>query len=339
MKTQEEANELAQELQRNSRPFTIHDFQFVSGSLLPEVTIEYTTLGTPRKDGDGAITNAVMFIHGWRSNGHSIETWKDLLAPGGALDPADYFIVAPTNLGVPPSTSPSTTGLGPSFPRYIVDDVVKALHELLTAHLGIKSLKAVMGQCGGGTFSLTFIDRYPSFAKGAVLVSPGLPYGRSLALLGTVRRAILEDPAYLEGHYSTPPAAGLSLSYMLLYPWLFSFEYFESHFGSLEEMDKRLCEEMQRGLSLDANDLVWQIECILSDPIKTRLSEINAKILVTAVKQGDVMAPLDEVMHPLVQQIPGAEIFTYHTSLGHIGCVFEIGKAGKAIGDFLKGLA
>src|SRR5947209_7255014 len=44
--------------------FAIKDFKFESGETLPELKIHYVTLGQPRKDASGRVTNAVLILHG-----------------------------------------------------------------------------------------------------------------------------------------------------------------------------------------------------------------------------------------------------------------------------------
>lgn len=55
-------------------------FEFGAGETMP-VTISYYTLGTPERDADGKITNAVMLLHGTGGNGtHTAAAfWKDEL--------------------------------------------------------------------------------------------------------------------------------------------------------------------------------------------------------------------------------------------------------------------
>jgi homoserine O-acetyltransferase len=42
--------------------FVIKDFRFASGETLPELRIHYITLGTPRRNAAGAITNGVLLF-------------------------------------------------------------------------------------------------------------------------------------------------------------------------------------------------------------------------------------------------------------------------------------
>ena len=65
----------ARQWPRTEGDFRTRDFAFQSGKRLPELRIHYTTLGTPRRDGNGLITNAVMVLHGTGGTG------KQFLAP------------------------------------------------------------------------------------------------------------------------------------------------------------------------------------------------------------------------------------------------------------------
>ena len=42
--------------------FTVRDFKFASGETLPELKLHYTTLGAPKRDASGRITNAVNVL-------------------------------------------------------------------------------------------------------------------------------------------------------------------------------------------------------------------------------------------------------------------------------------
>src|SRR5467141_5307518 len=47
--------------------YAIHNFRFQSGDTMPDLRMHYTTLGTPMKDASGRTTNAVLILHGTRS--------------------------------------------------------------------------------------------------------------------------------------------------------------------------------------------------------------------------------------------------------------------------------
>src|SRR5687767_3586330 len=54
----------AQTFEVSAHDFLVRDFRFQNGSTLPEVRIRYRTIGAPRKDGQGRISNAVLVLHG-----------------------------------------------------------------------------------------------------------------------------------------------------------------------------------------------------------------------------------------------------------------------------------
>ena len=49
--------------------YTIHDFKFRSGEVLPELRIHYRTLGKPRTEARGLVRNAVLILHGTTGSG------------------------------------------------------------------------------------------------------------------------------------------------------------------------------------------------------------------------------------------------------------------------------
>src|SRR4051794_33200881 len=82
---------------------TLRDFRFASGEALPEVRIHYRTLGTPRRDPAGVVTNAVLILHGTSGEGGSLVRKggsgdifaAELFGPGQPLDAARFYIVIP----------------------------------------------------------------------------------------------------------------------------------------------------------------------------------------------------------------------------------------------------
>jgi homoserine O-acetyltransferase len=55
--------------QATEADYVIKDFKFNSGETLPELRIHYRTLGTPRKNAQGIVTNAVLVMHGTGGTG------------------------------------------------------------------------------------------------------------------------------------------------------------------------------------------------------------------------------------------------------------------------------
>src|SRR3989454_2399759 len=49
--------------------FVTRMFRFRSGEVLPQMTLHYATLGVPKRDATGRVTNAVLILHGTGGSG------------------------------------------------------------------------------------------------------------------------------------------------------------------------------------------------------------------------------------------------------------------------------
>lgn len=82
--------------------FVLKDFQFRSGGRLPELRQHYWTIGTPQRDAQGLVRNAVLIIHGTGGWGGVLirpEFAGELFRAGGPLDATKYFIILPDAIG------------------------------------------------------------------------------------------------------------------------------------------------------------------------------------------------------------------------------------------------
>ena len=154
--------------------FVIRNFQFQSGESLPELRLHYTTIGSPHKDGRGVVTNAVLVLHGTGGSGARLfqrEAFSsELFAPGQPLDAARYYVIFPDNIGHGGSSKPSD-GLRMKFPHYRYVDMVVATHRLLTEHLGLKHLRAVLGTSMGGMQAWMWGEMHHDFMDALVPIA------------------------------------------------------------------------------------------------------------------------------------------------------------------------
>ena len=82
--------------------FVARDFRFQNGEVLPELRLHYTTLGTPQRNKEGRITNAVLMLHGTTGTGRSFlapSFTKELFGAGQVLDASRYYIILPDGIG------------------------------------------------------------------------------------------------------------------------------------------------------------------------------------------------------------------------------------------------
>lgn len=260
------------------------DFAFGSGEKLSELKIHYTSLGTPKRDKDGNITNAVMILHGTGGTGKQFfqpHFANELFGPGQVLDTARYFIILPDNIGHGQSSKPSD-GLRMAFPKYDYDDMVKAQYRLVTEKLGIKKLKLILGTSMGCMHGFVWATRYPDaveklapFACLPVEIAGQNRMWRKLSM-----DAIKADPAWNDGNYTSPPLAGLRTAASLSMIAGANPLALQAQFPSREAAEKNTDEAFQRTASRnDANDILYQLDSSRTYNPWPNLEKIRTPIL------------------------------------------------------------
>jgi homoserine O-acetyltransferase len=132
------------------------DFKFHTGEVLPEVKLHYTTIGNPTGI-------PLVVLHGSGGSAQSMLTPAfagELFGPGQPLDAAKYYIIIPDALGHGKSSKPSD-GLKTKFPKYDYSDMVDAQHRLLVEGLGVKHVRAIVGNSMGGMNTWLWGEKYP----------------------------------------------------------------------------------------------------------------------------------------------------------------------------------
>jgi len=254
--------------------FVVKDFHFRSGESLPELKVHYYTLGTPKKDAAGHVTNAVLILHGTGGSGRQFTApqFADVLfKPGGVLDPAKYFLIMPDGIGHGGSSKPSD-GLHMKFPKYDYADMVAAQHALTHDGLNVETLRLVMGTSMGCMHSFVWAETYPKGSK-AYMPLACLPVeiaGRNRLWRALAMDAIRADPAWMGGEYKTEPKMGLIAVEDLLIvagasPWPMQIAM-PTH----AKVDAYAAAEPEkRAASIDANDTLYQLDASRTyDPSK-----------------------------------------------------------------------
>lgn len=312
--------------------YTIKDFKFTSGAILPELNVEYATFGTEILDKEGNIVNGILYLHGSSGDYTSVKRIKDILGPGNLIDTDKYFIICPTALGSPGSSSPSTSNLGNKFPKYNIADMVNVQYRFLNEALNIKHLKGIIGTSMGGFLTLQWAVTYSDFMDFIIPITTSSNVkGQNYAINNLMNTYIKSDPEYKEGKYKINPKTGTQNASMFLYLFGFSPEYYkgESNEAILESLDFM----KKEGAETDANDIVWRNEASNSYDLTRKLSKIKAKTLVIGVNQDQYFPPDIDVI-PLAESIEGSELYLYDSILGHLGSS-EIIKAADVIKEFL----
>jgi len=93
------------------------------------------------------------------------------------------------------------------FPRYRYADMVRLQHRLVTEQFGLTRLRLVMGTSMGEMHAWMWGYMFPSFADGLVPLArnPVAIAGRNRVWRKLLVDAIVTDPTWQDGNYTTPP--------------------------------------------------------------------------------------------------------------------------------------
>ncbi len=303
--------------------YSVKDFKFQSGEILPELRLHCTTLGTPRRDKAGRITNAVLMLHG------TIGTGKNFLAPGIAgelfgpgqpLDASRYYLILPDGLGRGGSSKPSD-GMRAKFPRYGYNDVVSAQYLLVTKGLGVDHLRLVLGTSMGGMQTWMWGEQYPDMMDALMPIAsqPTQISGRNLLWRRIITEAIRNDAGWDGGNYKASPKQWLYTA--PLFTLMVDSALHLQLQGPTRQEANAFYDKLVGGLSkIDANDYLYWFESSWDYNPEPNLSKIRAR-LVAVNFADDMLNPAElNVMEKLVAKIPRGRFVLVPASsqtLGH----------------------
>ena len=264
--------------------YIAHDFHFKSGETLPELRLHYRTVGTPTRDANGRVSNAVLILHatgGWGGNFLAPQFAGVLYGPGQLLDITHYYIIMPDNIGHGQSSKPSD-GMHAHFPQYEYDDMVAAQHELVEKGLGVNHLRLIMGTSMGCMHSWIWGETYPDFMD-ALMPLACLPVqiaGRNRVWRQMLMDGIRQDPDWQNGDYTAEPRAGLAIAAdMLLIAGSAPLPMQES-LPTRDVADRWLQDVMNRQMAtLDANDLLYAVNASRNYDPSAGLGKISVPVM------------------------------------------------------------
>ena len=242
----------------------IGDLPMARGSTLADARIHYRTLGEPRRDGEGHVTNAVLLLHGTGGTGAqflSPQFADDLFGPGQPLDVTRYYVIMPDNLGHGASSKPSD-GLRAAFPEYGYSEMVEAQRRLLVDGLGVDRLRLILGTSMGCMHIFVWGTTHPDFADALMPMAcePTAIVGRNRLWRTMLKDAIRSDPLWAGGDYQAQPVQGLRTAVDLLLLAGSAPMAMQRDLATPEAVDGYLATQMERRLpALDANDLWYQV--------------------------------------------------------------------------------
>jgi len=327
--------------------YELGDFVLEKGGTLRGATLAFTCYGHLNEAGDNAILFPVMF-----SGTHAAMApyvGKDL-----ALNPDEYFIVIPNQLGGGLSTSPHNTD-GPYqsdyFPEITIGDDVKAQHQLLTEHLGVKHLQLVTGWSMGAQQTYEWAVRYRDMVERAAPIGGTAKTTPHCALYVDVFcQALMSDPAWNNGAYtqSSDVEQGLRrmaqvFAMMGVSPKLFNDELWANYgFSSKEDFLKGFWENWF--LPMDPNNLLcmakkWQtgdVSAHRNGDLTEALASITAKMYIISFEQDMFITKEDCIKEQ--QMIYGSELISIPSVWGHFSMLGVSTDDFQLINESLKRL-
>jgi homoserine O-acetyltransferase len=263
--------------------YVAHHFKFKSDEQLPELRLHYRTLGKLVRDAQGRATNAVLILHGTGGSGQQFlqpQFAGELFGPGQLLDINRYFVILPDGIGHGKSSKPSD-GMHAHFPAYDYDDMVAAQHLLLTEGLGVQRLRLIMGTSMGCMHSFVWAETYPDFMD-ALMPMACLPVqiaGRNRVWRKMLMDAIRNDPAWNGGEYQEEPKGGLRTAEDILVVAGSAPLVMQRALATRDAADKYVDDSEKRAGTLDANDLLYQVNASRNYDPSPRLEKIAASVM------------------------------------------------------------
>jgi len=230
--------------------YSLFDFQFEDGTVMPELRIAYETQGTlaPGRD------NAILLLHETLRDHHAFD---ETIGPGKVFDTNKYFVIAVDALGGGESSSPGD-GSGQDFPRYTIRDVMAAEYGLVSSGLGLARLRAIVGRSMGAFVGLEWGVQHPEMPASLVLLAPSARSDANYqTIVDLMISAIALDPDWNGGHYERNPVEGLRHAGMTYFPWSVSAAYLDRiSAAQLSQKSETIAKSFA---AWDANSLVLRL--------------------------------------------------------------------------------
>ena len=311
---------------------SLGDFKLDNGDTLRDCRIGYRTFGSLNAER----SNAVL-IPTWA--GGTTEQLVSSVAPQGLVDPSKYYVILVDALSNGVSSSPSNSKLQPRmhFPTITIRDMVNTQHALLTQHLHISHVRAVMGISMGGMQTFQWMVGYPDFMDLAIPIvgSPRLaPY--DLLLWQLEVDSIESDSGWIHGDYTENPSRAVQFEIgglVLSSPERYNSEHKRD--DVLPSIRKALAEPGQ-----DANNHIRQAEAMMAHDVSAPFggsmeraaAAVKAKVLVIVSPEDHTVTP-----QPAMEfaKLLHAELLQVDSPCGHLSTACESQRIDERVRNFL----
>lgn len=313
------------------------DFRLESGEVIRECRIGYRIFGNLNSER----SNAVLFPTWFTGTSQEL---AGNIGPGKVVDSGTYYVIAVDALGDGVSISPSNSVPQPRlhFPRFSIGDMVESQHRLLTEHLHLSHVHAVIGISMGGMQTFQWMLAYPAFMDRAIPIvgSPKLtPY--DLLLWEAEKHAIEEAAEWKGGDYSDRPAKAMATVSNIHNLALSTPEhYIELNRGG-DFAEKLAAAEDETLRGFDTNNWYRQLEAMIGLNIYRAFGDDPARAAAAVrAKATVVVATHDHMVNPgpglEFARLIHAEIVELESNCGHLSPSCELPKLSAAVARGLR---
>jgi len=285
--------------------WTVRDFKFHTGEVLPELRLAYTTVGEPSGE-------PVVVLHGTTGSANSMLTANfagELFGAGQPLDATKYFIIIPDSIGHGRSSKPSE-GLRTKFPQYNYDDMVEAQYRLLKEHLKVGHVRLIIGNSMGGMHTWLWGSKYPDYMDALVPMAsqPTEMSSRNWMMRRLLIETIRTDPEYNNGNYTAQPrilkianlfyATGTNGGNLAL----------QKAAPTRAQADKLFETRLAAPMTLDANDYVYAWNSSRDYNAAPGLDRIQAALMVVNAADDERNPPETGLMERELKRVKNARL-------------------------------
>ncbi len=323
--------------------------------------VSYIAVGTPKRDKDGKIVNAVIissyysgdssFMYFFWFDGQKGNAFAEgaVVGPGKLIDTDKYYVIFLDALGLWGTSKPSD-GLGMKFPRYSIFDCVQANYRLLKDQLGVAKVKLATGVSMGAIQSYVLAVLHPDFVE-AIMPVGGItandPVSRWLFTLMTA--AMQSDPVWQKtkgDYYNLPkeqhPNKGMMFGWSVLGQTGYSFDYRVKQ--PWAEVQKEVfywdpkgdegANLISKGKDFDVDDLIFRNQTLEGYDINDQLGRVKAKTLILHVKNDQWLRYI--LAEDAASKIKGAKLVGYESPLAHYAVFRGPNVCKDAVMEFFK---
>lgn len=318
----------------------------------------YIAVGTPKKDAQGKIVNAVIISSYYSGDATSMyDFWYEgqkgngfakgaVVGPGKLIDTNKYYVVFLDALGLWGTSKPSD-GLGMKFPKYSYQDYVQANYRLLKDHLKVGNIKLATGVSMGAIQSYVLAVLHPDYVE-AILPIGGIVYSDPVSqwMFTLMSSGMQSDPAWRDtkgNYYHLPkekhPNQGMMFGWSILKQTGLTFDLriqqgmaaVNKEIFVWEPKGDRGANLISQGKDYDVNDLLYRNQAGDDFDIRNQLPGVKAKTLIIHVKNDQWLRYV--LAEEAAKKIPGAKLEGFENPLAH----YAVFQAPNVLQEQIKG--